>query len=154
MCNESLARCIRQDRGDLSLSSELDNDNWGRNMQKKWLATSVSTLTLAVIGCIADGHLACAAETSTASEAVTPTALGEVVVVARRREENLQNVPAAVTAVGAEELQAKSIQTTRELAIATPSLNVGGNFTSSFMSFSMRGNIPNANTSGFTDATV
>ena len=132
----------------------------------KYSLTSVSLFALAITAGLtsattawaADGALvdaavadAAVAATSAADEA---TGLEEVVVVARRRNENLQEVPTAVTAITAQDLQEKNIQTTRELAISTPSLNVGGNFSSSFMSFSMRGNVPNANTSGFTDPTV
>ncbi|KUO53707.1 MAG: hypothetical protein APF78_05470 [Sphingomonadales bacterium BRH_c3] len=83
-----------------------------------------------------------------------PAQYSEIIVRARRQDERLLEVPTAITAITADELQAKGIQTTRELAIATPSLVVGSNFTSSFLSFSMRGNVPNANTSGFTDPTV
>jgi iron complex outermembrane receptor protein len=51
---------------------------------------------------------------------------GDIVVTARRREESIQRVPVAVTAIGAEELRTKSIRTTYDLAANTPGLVVRG----------------------------
>ena len=51
-----------------------------------------------------------------------PTALGEIVVTAQRRSENLQNVPISVTAVSAAKLQAANIVSTADLAAVTPSI--------------------------------
>lgn len=56
-----------------------------------------------------------------APEARSP-ALEEVVVTARRREEALQDVPVAVTALSAEALERRQIQTTTDLDRVTPSL--------------------------------
>ena len=50
----------------------------------------------------------------------------EVVVTARRREESNQNVPAAVTAIGAATLQKQQIATPSDLQRITPSLSIGG----------------------------
>jgi len=48
--------------------------------------------------------------------------LEEVVVTARKRAENLQNIPVAVTAVSSEAIKAQSIESIREVANQTPSL--------------------------------
>ncbi len=52
--------------------------------------------------------------------------LDEVVVTARRREENLQDVPAAVTALSEQQMQAQQIHSPKDIQIITPSLSVGG----------------------------
>ena len=65
-------------------------------------------------------------------------ALEEIVVTARRREENLQEVPVAVTALTAEDLEIRSIENIRDLQMLLPNVDirgggitggVGGNFT-------------------------
>ena len=58
--------------------------------------------------------------------AAAAAANGDIVVTARRREESIQRVPVAVTALGAEELRTKSIRTTYDLAANTPGLQVRG----------------------------
>jgi iron complex outermembrane recepter protein len=49
---------------------------------------------------------------------------GDIVVTARKREERLQDVPIAVTAVTAETLEREQINTVREIASLTPGLNI------------------------------
>jgi iron complex outermembrane receptor protein len=53
-------------------------------------------------------------------------ALEEVVVTARRREENSQSVPIAVTAFSQRDMDEKNIQTMNDLQYSVPSLTVGG----------------------------
>jgi len=48
----------------------------------------------------------------------------EVVVTARKRAENLQEIPVAVTAVSGESIKAQSIESIREVANQTPSLAI------------------------------
>jgi iron complex outermembrane receptor protein len=67
------------------------------------------------------------------------TALDTVVVTARRVEENLQNVPATVTAVNAEELRKKSIVSIADLPTLSPSLSVASYFNSLNARFAVRG---------------
>lgn len=52
------------------------------------------------------------------------TALDDIVVTARRREESLQDVPVAVTAVSGEQLEARGAVDITELARTTPSLTL------------------------------
>ena len=52
------------------------------------------------------------------------TAVDDIVVTARRREESLQDVPVAVTAVSGEQLEAKGSADITELARSTPSLTL------------------------------
>ena len=50
-------------------------------------------------------------------------ALEEIVVTARKREENLQDVPIAVTAISAEALQREGVQDVQDLIERDPSLS-------------------------------
>jgi iron complex outermembrane receptor protein len=56
--------------------------------------------------------------------AVADTTLGDVVVTARRREERLQDVPVAVTALSGETLVARGVVNVQDLAKTTPGLNI------------------------------
>ena len=49
----------------------------------------------------------------------------EVVVTARKREESLQDIPVAVTALSGGELANKGVQSPRDLATTVPGLAVG-----------------------------
>ena len=61
-----------------------------------------------------------------AQEASTqPTVgFGDIIVTAQKREENLQDVPVAVTALSAEQIQTQRIQDVNDLATKVPSLTI------------------------------
>lgn len=61
-----------------------------------------------------------------AAEAPSVTALDEVIVTARRREERLQDVPVAVTAISAQKLADANIQSISELQRLVPSFTITG----------------------------
>ncbi len=65
-----------------------------------------------------------AAHAQTASSGAQSTAVGEVVVTARKREERLKDVPIAVTAVTAETLQREQIYQVKDIAAYAPGLNI------------------------------
>lgn len=70
------------------------------------------------------------------------TAIEEVVVTARRREENLQDVPAAVTALSGQALAQQQIRTPTDVQVVTPSLSIGGAnsvFSRNMGNYSIRG---------------
>lgn len=50
----------------------------------------------------------------------------DIVVMARRREESLQNVPVAISAVTPQVLEEKGIRSVEDLRIAVPGLNISG----------------------------
>ncbi|MDX2275332.1 MAG: TonB-dependent receptor [Hyphomonadaceae bacterium] len=75
------------------------------------------------------------------NEPAAAEAFDEVLVIARRRAEDVQDVPVAVTAIGAEELEQRSLQTTEDLRFVVPALNVGGQRRDEAQ-FYMRGNGP------------
>lgn len=78
------------------------------------LATSaIGALTLA----------AGAANAAAAAAAQNSTTIGELVVTAERREENLQETPVAVSAFSQQALQARGLQGGQDLLLAIPNVN-------------------------------
>ncbi|MDB5455452.1 MAG: TonB-dependent receptor [Caulobacter sp.] len=65
--------------------------------------------------------------------------LDEIVVVARRSEERLQDVPLSVTGVSAEQLESRTITTGTDLQKLVPTLNVGVSIFGGTQQFSLRG---------------
>lgn len=89
--------------------------------------------------------LAQAASTQTAGDSSADVGNGfdEIVVTARRREENLQDVPIAVTAFSEEALKEKAISDRTSLADNTPSLfTINGGYPREFAFFALRGQGP------------
>lgn len=78
-----------------------------------------------------------AAETDPA--AVSDTGLGEIVVTANRREENLQKVPVTIAALDASALQAKGIVDATALNGTIPNLRVNSPFSETQPNFTVRG---------------
>jgi iron complex outermembrane recepter protein len=82
-------------------------------------------------------------ESANASGATTaaaaPLKLDEIVVTARRREESINSVPVAITALNSEALRTKAIQTAADLQNYVPSLNVSSSVTRDDYTFSLRG---------------
>lgn len=73
--------------------------------------------------------MAAAAQAAPAAPAAADTeeagpSNSEIVVTARRREESLQEVPVAVTALGSEDLVARGIESATDLVTSTPGLQV------------------------------
>jgi len=95
------------------------------------------------LGVAAASSAAEAQSTPPTQVAAPATALGEVVVTARRRAENLQDVPIAVTAFSAQALEQKHITDKTALADFTPSLiTITGGYPSEFAYFALRGQGP------------
>ncbi len=87
------------------------------------------------------GLLASAAVPAQAQEAPEPETLGEILVTAQRREENLQDVPLSITAVGGEKLdviQSGGVDV-RGLSGRVPSLIIESSFGRTFPRFYIRG---------------
>ena len=64
----------------------------------------------------------------------------QIVVTARRREENLQNVPVAITALTAEQLQEQNVRTLEDMTAYVPNIKVNaGRATSSTINAYIRG---------------
>ena len=86
---------------------------------KRFLSASLS-LT-AVAGVLSFAQPAFAQNAPAADEA---DAGGAIVVTARKREENLLDVPLTVTAVTSETLDAKGVKSMQDLASSTPGINI------------------------------
>lgn len=103
-----------------------------------------SALALA-LGMPVVGGEAMAQETAATPEAVPAreSSLDEVVVTARRREENLQSVPLAVTAFTPDQIERAGIDDRTALADNTPSLiTITGGYPAEFALFALRGQGP------------
>lgn len=85
---------------------------------RKVLFTSVATAVLAVPF---SGTAIAQEETPQAEENSSNLVLDSVVITARKREENLQDVPIAVTGIGAEKLRDEQITDLSEIAAQVPS---------------------------------
>jgi len=87
---------------------------------KLWLAAAA----LASAG-IAGSALAQEADASKADASKKTVTLEEVVVTAQRREENLQEVPLSISAIGSDELEMRGIRNVVDLSAAVPNLYAG-----------------------------
>jgi iron complex outermembrane receptor protein len=67
-------------------------------------------------------HAAAADAVGAANPVPAGERLGEVIVTAQRREENLQKVPIAITAVGGAALEAMGVSSTTNLSVAAPAV--------------------------------
>ncbi|MCB2077964.1 MAG: TonB-dependent receptor, partial [Novosphingobium sp.] len=71
---------------------------------------------------------------------------GAIVVTARRMEENLQDVPISISVYNQEQLAARNIVSTTDLATYTPSLAINGRYGPEKSSFAIRGFSQDLNT--------
>jgi len=94
------------------------NSSTGRNLT---LALLSSTLCLQV------------------APAVSQSKLEEVVVTAQKREQNLQDVPIAVTAFTGDQMNAFGVQESFDIATFTPGVHISGNLAGQNTQFSIRG---------------
>src|SRR5262245_39614862 len=83
-----------------------------------------SLQALALLGLSSVSGAAFAQDAQQQASAADGTTLGDVVVTARRREERLQDVPVAVTALSGEALAARGIVNVQDLAKTAPGLNI------------------------------
>jgi|KBSSwiStaDraftv2_1062776.scaffolds.fasta_scaffold14619_5 iron complex outermembrane recepter protein len=88
--------------------------------------------------CAAPAALAWA-DVARAAEPAQPAALDEVIVTARKRDENIQNIPVAVTAVSAKKLDDYGLRDMESIARATPQLNIVRGNSGSGATISLRG---------------
>ncbi|HTM96627.1 MAG TPA: TonB-dependent receptor, partial [Croceibacterium sp.] len=82
----------------------------------------VSAATLALgAGIAAPAHAQAAPESQAQEKAEAPP---EIIVTAQRREENLQDVPIAATALSGDQLADKAVQSLEDLQYAAPSVSI------------------------------
>jgi len=106
--------------------------------------TTIPYAVTGVVAAILAGATPAVAQSPAAPLAETQaSALEDVVVTARRREENLQDVPLSVTAYSAEALSERRIADRTDLANFTPSLlSITGGYPKEFAFFALRGQGP------------
>lgn len=92
-------------------------------MSKSIRSLLVASCSLASFAAMAPAY----AQDTAAEETAADKNSGDIIVTARRREENLQDIPLAVTAFGGEALREKSIVTQDDLVAHTPSLQIRSN---------------------------
>ena len=86
------------------------------------LPMSLATPAFGQTGVSTPNGIADPSTTATAPAAGTPQQLGDIIVTATRRSENLQRVPIAVTAVSGEALAAQQVTKPSQLVFVAPSL--------------------------------
>jgi iron complex outermembrane receptor protein len=107
-----IAAAIRQKRGKAMRRST-------GNISGRVRASVRRTLWLAAVGAAAAGGLTVPAA---AQDSTSKATLEEIVVTARKREENLQNTPVAISVFTAEALERQQIISTEDLDRVTPNL--------------------------------
>jgi iron complex outermembrane recepter protein len=116
------------------------------------------TPALLAAGCLATPHSRALAADASAADAegssnvssAKSDVVAEVTVTARRREEDIQKVPAVVDALGAKDLAARSIVTESDLQTAVPGLTVRETEGQNQLTFSIRGQTVDAFTGSAT----
>jgi len=100
-------------------------------------------VAIAALGLASTATAQMQSESKLAANATAATRLGEVIVTARRREENLQAVPNAVTAFSSKAIEQKGINNQTTLADFTPSMmTITGGYPQEFAYFALRGQGP------------
>lgn len=98
---------------------------------KNWQRHNVSIAILA----LASGFVS----TQALSQEVDAQTVDSIVVTAQKREQNLQDVPVVVTAVGAKLLQDTGVRDIKDLTILTPGLTVTSTFSEASTTARVRG---------------
>lgn len=83
-----------------------------------------------IYGLVIGGLLTVGTPAGVCAQETGAQALDEVIVTARRREENLQEVPIAITAFSAADLELRSIENLEDLQVLVPNVDIRGNGTS------------------------
>ncbi|MFM6854300.1 MAG: TonB-dependent receptor plug domain-containing protein, partial [Sphingopyxis sp.] len=105
-------------------------------------AISTSVIALAIAGLSASAQAQAQAQAGTAQDAQGAQdagGLGDIVVTATRRSENLQDVPVAISAISSEALQNAGVFETSDLNHSMPNLQVSSPYGQQQPNFSLRG---------------
>ena len=94
----------------------------GMNVQSYLYRVALCCCVVATLG---GARIAAAQQTPAATTAPSET-LGEVIVTAQRRSERLQDVPIAIVAEDAAQLQQAGVSNIRDLTVITPGLRLSG----------------------------
>lgn len=88
---------------------------------------------------LASGSLLATSAHAQDSQEASSVGLGEIVVTATKRSENLQDVPVSISAIGAEQLASRGVTASADLATVVPNLQVSSQYGETSPNFSMRG---------------
>ncbi len=105
----------------------------------KPIGTSILNLGLFLALPVAGLTLAAPATAQEASASMQSASLEEIVVVAQKREQNIMDVPVAITAVTGAQIEASGIKDMIDLQQNVPGLIVSGSQTTTTSNFSIRG---------------
>ena len=108
-----------------------NNSKWKASIFKMALLASVAAQPAFVSEAFA--------QTSSGAEAEAADEFGTITVTARRRDENLDKVPASIAAFGADQLVERSINTESDLQKAVPGLTIRESLSSNQLNYSLRG---------------
>lgn len=106
-----------------------------RNNKSKFLPLLAATTALSGLTLVAPGSLSAAQ----AQSEMEMGGLEEIVVKARKREESLQDIPVAVSALTADQIQRNDLTSLEKIAATTPQFTVGRASSGSGAQMSMRG---------------
>ena len=96
----------------------------GKRRQRIGVLAGVSSIGLLAAPAIAQDQASLPAAPAAVDASATDTGIGEIVVTAQRRSENLQNVPISITAITGQQLAARNITDLTTLNTITPGLNI------------------------------
>ncbi|WP_237748913.1 TonB-dependent receptor [Sphingobium sp. ba1] len=103
------------------------------------VSSTAMTMCLWAQGASAQQASAPAPSPAIAPQADAPSGMADIIVTAQKRAQNLQSVPAAISAIGGEELQARGIAQTADLMGSMPNLQVTSAYGDTQPNFSLRG---------------
>ena len=78
-------------------------------------------------------------DAAAAEETASEGGLGEIIVTAQKRSQNLQDVPAAISAFSSEDLAARGVSETSDLMGSLPNIQVTSAYSDTQPNFSLRG---------------
>lgn len=93
-----------------------------------------------VLVCSTSGMALAQSDTGTGGESAnSQIGLGDIIVTATKRGENLQDVPISISAIGSEQLASRGVTASGDLAGVVPNLQVSSQYGETSPNFSLRG---------------
>jgi len=93
-------------------------------MKPSGIRHSLCVRKVALLGCSALAGLAISTQAMAQDTAEETYGVSDIIVTAQKREQSMQDVPVAITALSAETLQANRIESVQDLSSAAPNLTV------------------------------
>ncbi len=102
--------------------------------------TALRSGLFAVLACSTSGMALAQSTTSpSAKPASEQSGLGDIIVTATKRSENLQDVPVSISAIGTEQLASRGVTASNDLSAVVPNLQVSSQYGETSPNFSLRG---------------